>query len=440
MPKPLTDATIRNAKLKDKRYRMRDGHGLYLEVSPAGGRHWRYRWEMPTGETNEHGKPVYKEQLFSIGEWCAAPDGETDEQAAARRAARRFTLAEARAERQRCRDMIKRGQHPLAAKKAEKLAQQHSSANTFKAVAEELIDKHPEWSAVHRARFVGFLERDAYPDLGALPIRDVTALNVLAVLRKVEKRGALSMALAGRGVLGQVFKYGIATGRCAGNPAADTVGAIQTAQTEHHRPLSHGEISEFFAVLGAVGLGRTTELALRLLAYTFARPGELRGARWAEFDFEAAEWRIPARRMKKRTDHVVPLSTQAVALLRDLRTLTGGSEWLLPHSREPRKCMAKGALLSAINRVTEKMGGLEFTPHGFRATASTLLHETGVESKLIELQLAHQERNKSRASYDHAARLPERREMMQSYADLLDELMRPKSNVVPLRAASEVAI
>ena len=427
--KPLTDATIRNAKVRDARYRLSDGHGLSIEISPAAGRHWRYRYELPAG----------KEHLYALGEFAVAPDGETDEQAAERRAAGRFTLAEARVERQRCRDMVKRGQHPLAAKKADKLARQHSNANTFEAVAREFIEKHGrEWSAKHRARAIRFLDNDVYPDIGALPIRDVTARAVLAVLHEVEKRGSLSIVTAGRSTLGQIFKYGVATGRCDGNPAADTRGATRTRRIKHHAPLDRNTLRAFFSALAEAGLDRMTELGIRLLAYVFTRPGELGKARWADIDLERAEWRIPAAVMKMKTAHVVPLSAQAVALLRELHALTGHSEWVLPHSREPRKHMANGAFLHAANRVTDQMGGLDFTPHGFRATASTLLHETGIESKLIELQLAHQERNKSKASYDHAARLPERAAMMQGYANLIDRLIAGESardNIIPLRIA-----
>lgn len=434
--KPLTDATIRNAKVRSNRYRLSDGHGLSIEISPSGGRHWRYRYEMPSGHVGEDGKPGRVEHLYALGEWCAAPDGEAPEDAVARRAAGRFTLAEARVERQRVRDMVKRGQHPLAAKKADKLTQQHSNANTFKAVAQEYVAKHGnKWSDKHRARFVGFLENDAYPDIGALPIRDVKAPAVLAVLQKVEARGSLSMAAVGRGVLGQVFKHAIRTGRASSNPAADTRGAIQTGKVDHHAPLTRGTLPKFFAALGTIGLERTTEIAIRLLAYVFTRPGEVRGARWAEFDLDRAEWRIPAERMKMGSDHIVPLSTQAVELLRELHGITGRSEWLFPHSRGPREPMASGALLHAINRVTEAMGGLDFTPHGFRATASTLLREAGHADELIELQLAHADRNKSRASYNHAKKLPERVAMMQAYADMLDALMNPKTNVVSIRAA-----
>jgi hypothetical protein len=208
--KPLTDASIRAAKPRTERYRISDRHGLALEASPAGGKHWRYRYEL-----------AGKERLYALGEWCTAPHGETAEQAGARRAARRFTLAEARVERQRCRDMVRLGRHPLTVKKAEQRARAHNSANTFEAVTKEFVEKRGgHWSNKHRARFESFMQRDAYPSIGSLPIRDVIAPAVLAILRAVEERGATDMAGLGRGFIGQVFRYGMATQRCGSDPTA----------------------------------------------------------------------------------------------------------------------------------------------------------------------------------------------------------------------------
>jgi integrase len=398
-------------------------------VSPAGGKHWRYRYEL-----------AGKEYLYALGEWCTAPDGQTAEQAGARRAAGRFSLAEARVERQRCRDMVKLGRHPLDAKKAEQQVHAHSAANTFEAVAREFVEKRGgDWSDNHRARFESFMKRDVYPDIGALPIRDVTATAVLAVLRKVEDRGSTDMAGLGRGFIGQVFRYAMATGRRDSDPTQAMRGALAAHTKQHHAPLERADIPAFFFSLAAVPLDRPTAIAVHLLAYLFVRPGELREAQWAEFSLEAAEWRIPGERMKMGSPHVVPLPSQAVTLLRELHALTGHTPWLFPHSQRPRECMSDGALGRTVRRVLAAIDdGKErhFTPHGFRATASTILHETGVESRLIELQLAHQDRDQSRASYDHSARLPERKAMMQSYADMLDALAEPKSNVVPLRGGA----
>ncbi len=420
---PLTDTRIKAAKPKAKRYRLNDGHGLKLEVSLAGGRFWRYRYRING-----------KENLYTLGEWGVAPDGETAEQALDRRSAGRFTLAEARIERQRLRDMVVRGQHPLAAKKAERLAQTHSNANTFEAVAREFVAKRGGgWSASHRKRFERFMDANVYPDIGATPVRDVPSATVLALLRKVEEREATSLATTGRGLIGQVFRYAIATGKAENDPTAALRGALQAHDTEHHKPLQRTDIPTFFAALSAKSrTNRQTEIALRLLAYVFTRPVELRTAPWSEFDLDAAEWRIPAERMKMKRPHVVLLPTQAIALLRELHTITGRQRWLFPNARRPRDHMSHNTLNSVIDRMG--FGDGKFSAHGFRATASTMLHETGFDTRLIELQLAHQDQNKSRASYDHSARLPERRAMMQAWADMLDSLAKPGSNVVPLRA------
>jgi integrase len=435
--KPLTDATIRNAKPAEKAYRLRDGHGLSLEVTPAGGKLWRYRFEL-------HGR----EHLYALGQWATAPDGETAEQSATRRAAGRFTLAEARIERQRCRDLVKLGRHPLHVKKAEQQERTRAAANTFEAIAREFAGKQGHWTGTHRFRFESFMQRDVFPALGSLPIRDVNAPAILAVLRVVEERGSTDMAGMGRGFIGQVFRYAIANGISDSDPTLAMRGALRPHKKKHHEPLARADFPAFFNALGSIPLDRVTDIAVRLLAYLFVRPGELRKARWEEVNLDAGEWRIPGKRMKKRTvtDHVVPLPAQAVALLRELRALTGHTPWLFPHSRRPRDCMAEGTLGQTIERVLAAIGDgkdRRFSPHSWRATASTILHESGVESRLIELQLAHADRDDSRASYDRSARLAERAAMMQSYADLIDRLIAGESaaasNVVPLRGAGPAA-
>jgi integrase len=435
--KPLTDATIRNAKPADKAYRLRDGHGLSLEVTSPGGKLWRYRFEL-------HGR----EHLYALGQWATAPDGETAEQAETRRAAGRFTLAEARIEQQRCRDLVKLGRHPLHVKKAEQQERVIAAANTFQALAEAFASKQSQWTGGHRFRFESFMQRDVFPAVGSLPIRDVTAPAILSILRQVEERGATDMAGLGRGFIGQVFRFAIANGFADSDPTLAMRGALRPHVRRHHEPLARADFPAFFNALGSIPLDRVTDIAVRLLAYLFVRPGELRRARWEEVNLDTDEWRIPGKRMKKRTvtDHVVPLPTQAVALLRELRELTGHTPWLFPHSQRPRDCMAEGTLGQTVERVLAAIGdGRErrFTPHSWRATASTILHESGVESRLIELQLAHADRDDSRASYDRSARLPERAAMMQSYADLIDRLITGESvatsNVVPLRAAGPTA-
>jgi integrase len=422
--KPLTDTKIRAAKPADNRYRLSDGNGLAVEIMPTGSRYWRYRYEMGG-----------KEYIYALGEWCVPGDGETVGQAAERREAGRFTLGEARLERQRLRDMVKRGQHPIAAKQAAHQARQHSAGNTFEIVAGDFIAKHGRWSASHRGRFEGFMREDVFPAIGSTPIRDVTAADVLSLLRKVEARGALTVAALGRGFIGQVFRHGMATLRCPADPTVALRGALERPTVEHHKPLERAELPGFFSALSAAGANRQTEIAVRLLAYLFVRPGELRHAEWTEINLGAAEWRIDGSKMKMRTAHVVPLPPQAVELLRELHGLTGRGRYLFPHRSKAGKPMGKGT----VNGLLAQMGyGGQFSAHGFRATASTMLHEQGFDSKLIELQLAHAERNKSRASYDHSARLAERAAMMSAWADMVDAMAQPQSNVVALRSSSSI--
>jgi len=420
----LTDTKIRNAKAKASRYRIADARGLSIEISPRGGsevpgRHWRYRYRLGG-----------KENIFAGGEWCAAPNGETPEEAQERRESGRLTLAEARVAREGWRADVKAGQHPRVSRRAKALASAASKAQTFDAVAAEFIEKRGAgWSDQNRKRLERFLERDISPDIGALPVREIRATHLLPLLRKVEERGAGTIAILGRGYLSQIFRYAIATGKADMDPAADLKGALKSHDRKHHQPLAQSDISPFFKALDADGGNPETVIAIRLLAYTFGRTIELRCAPWTEIDLDQAEWRLPAERMKMRRPHVAPLSRQAVSLLRALKKLTGRQRWLFPNTRRPATFM--GA--TTINRVIERMGYLDrFSAHGFRATASTMLHEAGFDTRLIEMQLAHQDKNKSRASYDHSARLPERRKMMQSWADMLDAMMKPKNNVVPI--------
>jgi len=416
---PLTDVKIKNAKPKKRRYRLSDGAGLALEVTTAGGKYWRYRYRLNG-----------RENLFAAGECCSAPVGEAVDDAHRRRADGRLTLAEARVARLQWRTDVRAGLHPRVAAKARALGSEHSRTETFDAVAAEFIDKRgKDWSSGHRRRLEEFLKRDISPTIGALPIRSIQSAHLLALLRKVEERGALSMAMLGRGFLGQIFRYAIQASKADSDPAAALKGALEKRKTKHHEPLSRADIAPFFAALSASRANRETEIAVRLMAYTFARTIELRCAPWAEFDLQEADWRLPKERMKMRRPHIVPLSTQAVALLEELHHLTGSRKWLFPNVRRPATFMG----VTTINRVIQRMGFLDrFTAHGFRATASTMLHEAGFLSDLIERQLAHAEKNTSKASYDHSSRLPERRAMMQSWADMLDEMMNPKSNVLPI--------
>jgi integrase len=412
----LTDAKIRNAKPRAHRYRLADTHGLSLEISPSGNRFWRYRYRIGG-----------KENLFAAGEWCVAPTGETPEAAEARREGGRLTLAEARQARLTWRAQVKTGQHPRLVRAARRLIASQSAASTFRAITAEFVEKRgPRWGASHREHFNRFMENDAHPQIGDLPIASLGPAHVLAVLRKVESRGAYSVAQLGRGYMGQVFRFAVAQHKATQDPTRALTGALTKTTTKHHPPLARADIGPFLKAIREKGnANRLTEIALRLLLLTMTRTIELRSGWWSEILAPYVDWRIPAERMKKRRPHIVPLSRQAVELLRELRTLTGNSPRLFPNERDPEKAMGS----STIGAVFVRAGyGGQFSPHGFRSTASTMLREAGFDSRLVELQLAHLDKNATRAAYDHAELLEPRRAMMQAWADMIDAaaLVLPK--------------
>ncbi|MEN8130933.1 MAG: tyrosine-type recombinase/integrase [Pseudomonadota bacterium] len=417
---PLTNAKILNAKPAEKPIKLTDGSGLHLEIRKTGAKLWRYRYRI-----------AGKENVFAVGEYCKTPASETDDEARLRKVSGRFTLAEARQERDRCRGLVKQGIHPAHHRQVQKAAQAAQNANTFEAVAREWTEKKkPGWSAYYFRQVEGFLEADVFPYVGSMPIRNVTAAHLLEILRRVEGRGAETVALLLRQWTSAIFRYAVATLRADNDPAAALRGALHRPKVKHNKPLVGEQIKSFLEALEAYGGYRTTVIALRLMLLTFVRTVELRAAEWVEFDLEGAEWRIPKERMKMRELHIVPLSWQAVELLQELQTLTGNQRWLFPNYRRPKTCMTT----TTLNRALERMGfngkeSIGFSAHGFRATASTILNETGYRSDVIERQLAHAERNKVRASYNQAEYLAERREMMQWWADHLDTLKAGKKVV-----------
>lgn len=424
---PLTDSKIRNAKPGDKPVKLTDGSGLYLEIRPTGAKLWRYRYRI-----------AGKENVFAAGEYAQAPSGETKKQAESRRNAGRLTLAEARIGREEWRGLVKQGIHPAHQRKAERLATHAENANTFEAVAREWITKKkPGWTAYYLRQVERFLAADVFPFIGNLPIRNVTAAHLLEIMKRVEGRGAETVAVLLRQWASAIFRYAVATLRADSDPAAALKGAIHRPKVKHHKPLSRDQIADFVKALETYGGYRTTVIALRLMLLTFVRTVELRAAQWEEIDLERAEWRIPAERMKKREPHLVPLSRQSVELLRELHTFTGGRSFLFPNYRNPKTCMTA----TTLNRALERMGfngkdSIGFSAHGFRATASTILNENGFRPDVIERQLAHAERNKVRASYNQAEYLEERRAMMQQWADLTDEIAKSDSKVKPIKRAT----
>lgn len=426
--KITTDSHIRNAKPGADPYKRPVGKGLYLEIRPSGAKLWRYRYRIGG-----------KENLYALGEYPSRPipRAETPEQAANRRAAGIYTLAEAVTAREDARALVKQGIHPAHQRQAQKAAQIARNANTFHAVAEDWIGKNrAKWSGYYLNQVESFLGADVFPKIGATPIRSVTAAQLLEILEAVHKR-APTVALLLRQWCSAIFRYGVATLRADGDPVAALRGAFHRPKTVHKTPLSRADIPAFFAALDAYGGYEQTKCALRLAMLTFVRPGELRKGEWAEFDLDLAEWRIPAERMKMRESHIVPLSAQAVAVLRELHRLTGGQRFLFPNQRRPKEHMS----MTTLNRALERMkfngtGGRDFSAHGFRATASTMLNELGFRSDVIERQLAHKERNQVRNSYNRAEYLAERRQMMQAWADHVDSMAQGAANALELKATA----
>jgi integrase len=409
---PLTDAKIRNTKPGDKPIKLTDGGGLYLEVRMTGAKLWRYRYRI-----------AGKENVFAVGEYFNDKRGG------------HISLDDARGERDKARALIKQGIHPAHNRQAARLATNAENANTFEAVAREWIAKKKQgWTPYYLRQVERFHETDVFPYVGNLPIRNVTAAHLLEIVRRIEGRGAETVALLVRQWASAIFRYAVATLRADADPAAALKGAIHRPKVKHHKPLSRDQIADFVKALDSYGGYRTTVIALRLMLLTFVRTVELRAAHWTEIDLDRAEWRIPAERMKMREPHLVPLSRQSIELLRELHTYTGGRGFMFPNYRNPKTCMTA----TALNRALERMGfngkdSIGFSAHGFRATASTILNELSFRPDVIERQLAHTERNKVRASYNQAEYLNERRVMMQQWADLTDEMAKSESKVTPIK-------
>lgn len=393
----LTDVKIRQTKPSDKPIKLTDSNGLYLEVKPTGSKLWRYRYRLPDGS----GK--LKENVFAIGEYPA------------------LSLSDARAERDAARELVKSGRHPAHVRQAAKASQIKQNANTLEAIGREWLEKkQPQWKPYTYKQASYALEKNVFPSFGSLPIRDVSAQDILTVMQRMEERGAIVLAMQVRQWCSAIFRYAASTLRADYDPAAALKGALHRPEINHSRPLSPEDIADLKAKLLAYNGNRTTVIAIWLLMYLFTRTAELRLAAWSEFSIEAAEWRIPAGRMKMKRMHVVPLPAQALALLKELHRITGAGELLFPNARRPEASISA----TTINRALEHMGygSGEVTGHDFRATASTILHERGYRPDVIERQLAHAERNKVKAAYNHAEYMPERRAMMQAWADYIDSI------------------
>ena len=414
----LTDAEIRGAKAGDKLAKLSDGKGLFLELAVSGSKFWRYRYKLGG-----------KEGLFALGEYAQPTTGETKEAAEIRRDGRRFTLAEARTERDKCRDLVKQGIAPAQNQRAEKIRRSIDAGSTFKVVAEAWIkEAGAQWSESYKKQVERRLSGDAYPVIGDLPIKDVNPANVLEVLKRVRKRSPTMAGLLKTWISG-VFRYAASNLLVETDPTWPLRDAIKAAKVKHHPHLTAKEVPAFLRALEDVQAEHQTLIAIRLLWLTAVRTIELRGAEWVEIDFDAGLWHIPAARMKMREAHTVPLSAQAIEQFKAIQALTGRGGFVFPGRNNRDLCLSHQAIRDVFKRAG--YGG-KFTPHGIRSTFSTYWNEAGADSDLIEMSLAHKERNAVRASYNHAKRLDQRRAMMQQWADLTDA-WRDGAEIVPIR-------
>ena len=366
----LNDTRIRNARKKPAPYKISDEKGLYLEVRPTGAKIWRYRYRING-----------KENVYTIGEYAGGRGRRGEGQAQTRRAGGRYTLEEARQERLHARGLVQQGVHPAQARESRRAATQAANGHTFEAVAREWLEKNrPHWTERHHREVTRMLERDVLRYIGSFPMRQVSPPMMLEIIERVAKRGAPVVAINVRQWCSSIFAHAIATLRAEWDPTSVLKGHIKRPDVRHKTPLTKAGIRDLVERIEGAGYV-TTKFALKLLLYTFVRPGEMRQAEWSEFDLERGVLTIPAEKMKKRERHLVPLSRQAVELLTALKQVTGNRQHLFPNHHRPNDCLSENAL----NQTLRRLGYAgQFTAHGFRATASTELHELGYASHIIE--------------------------------------------------------
>jgi integrase len=387
----LSDAACKNAKPKDKIYAVTDGEGMYLEIHPNGSKYWRMKYRY-AGKQKRIALGVYPE----------------------------VSLKEAREKKNAARKIIKSGEDPSIVKKKEKIELRENVINTFECIAREWFEKkRTVITKDYGNSIIERLENNIFPFLGAIPIKKIYPKELLAVIRKIEEREAIILSRNVVQCVGQIFRYAIATDRAEHDITADLRGALHPAKKEHNPYLSEREFRDFIRNFHNIGGEKLTKLALKLLILTFVRSVELRGARWSEFDFEKKEWRIPAERMKMKEQHIVHLSKQSLMIIKEIKEISCNNDLLFPHRNDKLKTMSDDTLSKTLR---ENGYRRRLTPHGIRATASTILNENGFRADVIERQLAHSERNHVRASYNHAQYLPERREMMDWWGDYVEKL------------------
>jgi integrase len=391
----LTETEIKKAKPKEKAYRMSDGGGMYLSVTPSGGKLWRWAYSF-----------AGKEKLMALGKYPAV------------------SLALARERHSEARKLLATGTDPMALRKVEKSAEQVANENSFATIAADWLEhwqdgKSPRHVDSTRRR----LDSNILPSLGPLQITEIDAPDVVAMVRAIEARGARDIAKRAMETTGQIFRYAIAHGKVRRNPAGEfrPSDVLKATRKTNYARIDEKDLPHLLREIEVYRGTPLTRLALKLMALTFVRTSELIGARWSEFNSEAARWDIPAERMKMRTPHIVPLSRQSLEILDLLRALTGNSEWVFPGERNGERTMSNNTLLKGLERMGYKG---KMTGHGFRGLASTILHEREYPHEHIELQLAHAPRNAVSAAYNHAQHLKGRAKMMQDWADFLEHAQR----------------
>lgn len=408
------EAAIQKAKTHNKSIRLNDGNGLFLLISPQGSAYWRFRYFFNG-----------KEKLMGFGGYSEVK------------------LAKARAKRDEARKAVADGTSPIEDKKEKKRVAVFRTANTFEAVAKEWFETNKsKWSPEHADRLWRRIEIHLLSDLAKRPIADISTLELLATIRKAEKqktvkagghknkRGGTEVSHRVLQSASQIFNYAIVTERMASNPAFPLRDShvLQPHKAQHYPTIDAKEIPTFLTRLAEATTSEQNKQAIRLMMLTFVRTGELRKSTWANIDFKAKEWRLPAHITKMRDEHIVPLSAQAIKLLKELQKTTGHRDLLFPPQQHRRhKLMSE----NTINMVLKRMGYKgKMVGHGFRALASTTLNEMGFPADVIERQLAHAERNKIRAAYNRAEYLPQRKAMMQTWSNLIDSLVAKKGNVI----------
>ena len=374
---------------------MPDGGGLFLWITPAGGKLWRWKYRFDG-----------KEKLMAFGKY---PD---------------VTLKRARERHAQARELLAEGIDPMAQRKAAKATEKAAAENSFKSVSSLWME---HWQEGKSPRHVAYVKRrmdaDILPKLGARPITEIEAPELVAMTKAIEARGAHDIAKRALETTGQVFRYAIAHGYSRRNPAAEIrpSDVLKPIRKVNYARIDARELPGLLRSIEVYQGTQVTRLAMKLMALTFLRTGELIGAKWSEFDFENARWDVPAERMKMRTPHIVPLSRQSIEVLQALHTLTGNGDLLFPGDRNPKQPISNNTILKALARMGYKG---RMTGHGFRGLASTVLHEQGYNHDHIELQLAHAPRNAVSAAYNHALYLKPRTKMMQDWADYLESTLR----------------